>query len=271
MSNKLNLLLILFLLCSCAADFQLKSKTELQKVNAIRQIKTDFVPGKSLYNKLGDITYIKQKNENLVHIYKATKKINTIGGFGSGGYSFNKVSDIALAPDGYLLILDSFQKNIKKFDVEGKLIAEFQLEGLAKPVLMDISLDETIFLYDEARKELSARNISDQSGSFSFGKFILTKPVSLQINGGLVQVFDVELNSTLIFNLWGDLVQEYDGFVQLERGNQFRLYDHYLSELTRKKQLAVNVNKWNSFSLKYGFIIMNSENEVQVFDLIYED
>lgn len=271
MSIKINYLLIFLIISSCAAEIQLKPKKGFQELLVVRQIQTNYIPGKSLYNKLEDITFIKQKNDNLIHIYKAEKKINTIGGFGSGGSSFNKISDIALAPDGHLLVLDSFQKKLKKFDVAGKLLTEFDLNDLGKPVLLDISLDETIYLYDEARKELTARNISDQSQAFNFGKFILSEPVSLQVNSGFVQIFDAELNSTFCFNLWGDLVEEYEGFVQIEQGNRYRLYDHYLSDASGSKQLAINVMGWNSFSIKYGFIVLHSNNEVKVFDLIYED
>ena len=114
-------------------------------------------------------------------------------------------------------------------------------------------------------------NRSDKSEPFSFGKFILSEPALVLVNNGMVQVFDKGLNSTLIFNLWGDLVQEFAGLVLTEKGSYFLLEKHFISDISSNNKLAFNIAEWKGFGIKYKSLIMNSNREVIVYDFIYED
>jgi hypothetical protein len=269
--NKFNILLILVLLTGCAAEVKFNRNKKLLEFRKILKVQTNFTPHKSVYNKLENTICIMEKNTNLIHIFRNEKKINTIGGLGFNDYSFNKLNDITLAPDGNLLALDSFNKVVKKFDMEGKLIAEFNLGLLAKPQIFDITLDETFYIYDGNRKEIVVKKISDPELSFSFGKFMFSNPVSLIINTGFVQVYDIDLNSTLLFNLWGDLLHEYEGNVLSDLDQIYRLEEHFMITIADNEMYAVNTVTWNSFFLKLNNLVLNSSSEVQVFDLIYEN
>lgn len=255
----------------CASVDKSHTSLILKDLNTICEISPNFVPQKCVYARIENTAFVMEKNSNKIHIYKDSEKINTIGGLGFSEYSFNKLSDISLSPDGNLLVLDSFDKVIKKFDKQGKYITEFNFDFLLKPKIFDISLDETLYIYDQGRKEIVGKRSTEAEESFSFGKFILTEPASLIVNEGIVQVYDIEVDKTFIFNLWGDLIQEYAGKVLLHKKQIYQLAGNFLIKFPEKEKFAFNILPWNSFYLKYDSIILNSENKILISEFIYEN
>ena len=271
MLNRLNLLIIFFLIAGCASEVNLNSRNQLIDIKEIRSIDTSFHPDKALYNKLEDTLYILDIKSNLIHFFKGSKRINTIGGLGFGEYSFNKISDIALAPDGNLLVLDSFDRSIKKYDVEGKYIAKFDIEELKKPELFDISLDETMYIYDSGLKEIFAHNLQASEEAFSFGKFIISEPSSLIINDGLIQVYDTDSEKTFFYNFWGDLQMELDGKVLSEKGRNFKLNKNSVTDLLSGTNYIFTTSFWYNFHIKFDRMIICGDDKVVLCDLIYEN
>jgi len=268
--SKLCFLAVIFI-SGCASVDKSYSSLILQDLSTICEISPNFVPQKCVYSKIDNTAFVMENNSNKIHIYKNTEKTNTIGGLGFSDYSLNKLSDISLSPDGNLMVLDSFEKVIKKFDKEGKYITEFNLDFLLKPQFFDISLDETIYVYDQGRKQMVAKRSTEAEESFSFGKFILSEPVSLIVNEGLVQVYDIEVDKTFIFNLWGDLIMEYEGKVLLHKKQKYELKGNYLIKFPEKEKFAFSILPWSSFYIKYNSLILNSENKILISEFIYEN
>jgi hypothetical protein len=263
--------LIVIIISGCASVDKSYPGLILKDLSIICEISPGFVPQKSVYDRIDNTTFVMEKNSNKIHIFKDKEKINTIGGLGYSKYSFNKLSDISLSPDGNLLVLDSFDKVIKKFDKQGKYITEFNLDFLLKPQIFDISLDESLYIYDQGRKEIVSKRSTEAEESFSFGKFILTEPASLIVNEGIVQVYDIDVDKTFIFNLWGDLIQEYAGKVLLHKKQIYQLAGNFLIKFPEKEKYAFNILPWSSFYLKYNSIILNSENKILISEFIYEN
>jgi len=262
---------LLFLIFSgCVTLDRITPEIYLSHLNIINEIQTNYIPAKSVYSNIENTTYIMEQKSNRIHIYKGNRKINTIGGLGFNEYSFNKLSDIALSPDGNLLALDSFEKVIKKFDKDGKWIAEFNFDFMIKPQIFDISLDETFFIYDRNQKEIIAKRITDTEEYVSFGKFMLSEPISIVVNDNLIQVYDKQLNKTIIFNFWGDLIEEFEGNVLFHRKQKYQLNVRSITKYPENKKFAVNISPLNSFLIKNNNLITNSNNKVQISEFIYE-
>jgi len=265
----LNILILIFC-SSCVSLEKAHLDLKLSHLDKIVEISTNFIPAKSVYSSLDNTTYIMEKDANRIHIYKDDQKINSIGGMGFDVYNFNKLTDIALSPDGNLLALDSFARKIKTFDREGKLVTQFNLELIGKPEIFDISLDETFYIYDRNKKEIVITRITDEDVSESFGKFILSEPVSLIINDNMVQVYDRQADKTFQFDLWGDLLNEWKGNILQYKGQTFKLEKNSLLKLPENRKLELNIYPWSSFLIKQDLLLMNSDQQVRISEFVYE-
>ncbi len=194
--------------------------------------------------------------------------MNTIGGFGFTSSSFNKLADITLSPDGNLLALDSFQKKIKKFDDNGKLIAEFSLKGFIEPTLFAVADDETYYIYDNATKEVIITRTFDETDWFPFGKFQLKKPSKISLAKNKILIFDKQNDSTTIFGTLGQFQNELDGNIQIDKQQLYILKNHYIYHPKSENKLAISINKWHDFSLK-NYVILLSDNEIWIGKLSY--
>jgi hypothetical protein len=169
---------------------------------------TDFVVDrpcrKCLYATIDRTVYLIDESAGQILIYRDGKKINTIGGIGFGSGEFQRLTDIALAPDGKLLALDSFARIIKKFDNEGKYLSEVSVDFVQEPTLLAVSDLETYYLYDRNRRELVSFTAS--SDPFYFGKFMVTNPTGLGCTRERLWVHDSD--RTLEFTADGQFEKE---------------------------------------------------------------
>lgn len=241
-----------------------------EKINIIQKIKTDFVPKKCLYSSINKTAFVLEKEANIIHIYKNGKKINTIGGLGFTSTSFNKLADITLSPDGNLLALDSFQKKIKKFDIDGKLIAELNLNDFIEPALLAVAIDETYYIYDNAFKEIIITRTFGQSDWYTFGKFQLNNPSKINLGKNEIMIYDKLKNSTLIFGILGRFQNEIDGNIQIEKQQQYILKNYFIYHPKSDSKFAISTNKWNDFSIEDNVILL-SDNEIWIGKLTYSE
>ena len=240
-------------------------------MNLLYKITLDFVPQKCIFSALDRTSYIWEKNTNSVHIYKGLKKINIIGGMGFEKNNFYKLTDIAISPDGKLLILDSFQKKVKKFDSEGKLITVINLENTSDPILLDISIDETFYIFDNNRKEIVVSKIFSDFEPDSFGKFQLSNPSQICISeNNRIQVYDEAENKTFIFNTMGQCIEELEGHFLYNYNQKFKLSTYFIEHCITGRKFAISKNQWESFCIKNNYFILVSDSEVWITEFIYE-
>ncbi|MCF7792883.1 MAG: hypothetical protein K9N09_02870 [Candidatus Cloacimonetes bacterium] len=264
------LLLFIFVLASCS-EIQLQQNYVPVSFETIIEIYPDFTPQKCLYSSTYKTAFVQEKGNNLIHIYKYGKRVNTIGGMGFDQVNFSNLSDITLAPDGSLLALDSFAKKIKKFDDEGKFITEFSLNNFVEPVLFDVALDETFYIYDRSRNEIVSTNLFTSADDFQFGSFQLLKtPSNLILNNNQIIINDKENNVTLIFDNFGQKQTELTGYYQIQRQQKFLLEPYYIQHLQSESRFCISVQKWRKFHQKNGFTILVGKSKILIGKLQYE-
>lgn len=267
-SFKFFLFLILFL--TACSTIEMQSYRTPKSIIITQKIQTDFIPQKCLYSSINKTAFVLEKEANIIHIYKEAKKVNTIGGLGFTSSSFNKLADITLSPDGNLLALDSFQKRIKKFDIDGKLIAELNLSSFIEPALFAIAVDETYYIYDNATKEIVITRTFDESDWYTFGKFQLSNPNKISLGKNEITVYDKQKNSTIIFGILGQFQNEIDGNIQIEKQQQYVLKDYFIYHPKSENKFAISTNKWNDFSVEDNVILL-SDNEIWIGKLTYSE
>lgn len=267
-SFKFFILLILFL-AACSA-IEMQSYRTPENITITQKIQTAFVPKKCLYSSINKTAFVLEKEADIIHIYKNGKKVNTIGGLGFTSSSFNKLADITLSPDGNLLALDSFQKKIKKFDIDGKLIAELNLNNFIEPALFAVAVDETYYIYDNASKEIVITRTFDQSDWYTFGKFQLSDPSKMSLGKNEIAVYDEQKNSTLIFGILGRFQNEIDGNIQIEKQQRYILKDYFIHHPKSDSKFAISTNKWNDYSIEDNVILL-SDNEIWIGKLTYSE
>jgi len=263
----LSLLMLLFILGGCSSLEQSYDYIPI-KLNIIQKFNIDFIPQKCVFSYLEKTAFVMENNN--IHIFRSGKQINTIGGLGFDHSNFNKLADITIAPDGNLLALDSFQKKIKKFDKDGKWITEFELVDFVEPTLFEITSDETFYIYDDNRKEVVTTRTFEENDFYSFGKFQLTKPRSLNLEKGVVVVYDLAEDKTIMFDRLGQFEEELEGKVQFDRQQKYKLEKFYFQHLTSSKKFAVSPYQWLDFFLDDGFLILLSKNEIWISTIEYE-
>jgi len=267
-SFKFLILLILFL--SACSTIEMQNYRIPKNINIFQKIQTDFVPKKCLYSSINKTAFILEKEADIIHIYKNGKETNTIGGLGFTSSSFNKLADITLSPDGNLLTLDSFQKKIKKFDIDGKLIAELNLSSFIEPSLFAVAVDETYYIYDNASKEIIITRTFDESDWYTFGKFQLSDPSKMNLGKNEITVYDEQKNSTIIFGILGQFQNEIDGNIQIEKRQQYILKDYFIYHPKSESKFTISINKWNDFSIEDNVILL-SDNEIWIGKLTYSE
>lgn len=227
-----------------------------------------FQPDRCLYSPLSQ-TYILQKG-NYIHLYRKGKEINRIGGLGYDKDNFSKISDLKLAPDGNLLVLDSFAKKISKFDLDGKWLTEFSLTGLSNPTLFALSSTETFYIYDQNRNEIFIVNDFKKIPEESFARFELENPISLQLSKNYIVTYDKNLDKTFFYDLFGSFHKEEDGFLLEERGNFFQLKPYFLEELSTIKKFAISPHSWKGAQQRNGYWLLWSDQNLLLGKIIYE-
>jgi len=267
-SFKFFILLILFL--SGCSTIEMQTYRTPENITIFQKIQTNFIPKKCLYSSINKTVFVLEKEADIIHIYKNGKEINSIGGLGFTSSSFNKLSDITLSPDGNLLVLDSFQKKIKKFDIDGKLIAELNLSNFIEPALFAVAVEETYYIYDNATKEIVITRTFDEADWYTFGKFQLSDPSKMNLEKNEITVYDKQKDSTIIFGILGQFQNEIDGNIQIEKQQQYVLKDYFIYHSKSENKFAISTNKWNDFSIKDNVILL-SDNEIWIGKLTYSE
>jgi hypothetical protein len=260
-------LLLLFGGCSI---IEMQTNKIPMGINVFQRIQTDFIPRKCLYSSINKTAFVLEKETDVIHIYRNGKKINTIGGLGFSSSSFNKLADITLSPDDNLLALDSFQKKIKKFDINGKLITEFNLTDFIEPALFAVGVDETYYIFEKATKEIIITRSFDKSDWFAFGKFQLNDPCKISLGKNEITVYDEQKNSTIIFGILGRFQNEISGNIQIEKQQYCILKNYFIYHPKSENKFAISTNKWNDFSIEDNVILL-SDNEIWIGKLTYSE
>ena len=258
--------LLLFLVISACSYTNFSDNHIPDNFQIIENIKCDFTAEKCIYSPYRQI--ILAKEDNKIHIFQNGEKQNTIGGFGFGQNNFSNLSDICLGFDDSFFTLDNVQKIIKKFDLNGKFIAEFSLENFSNPTKFDFSENGNFCIFDDDTKEVSIFNFMAIENSFSFGKFQLSNITQLTISQQFITVFDGNLNNTICFNKMGQFISKTDGQIEYFGYHQLRLKKYFIENLTLEKKFLVSSKIWHFFQIKNNFCVLANQHEIVIAKII---
>lgn len=190
-----------------------------------------------------------------------------LGGIGFDASSFTRLSDIALAPDGSLLALDSFARSIKKFSADGKLLATIELPQSVEPTLFAVSSDETVYYYDAGRTELVVYRSVTHQEAYSFGKFDIDSPTQIMLQRNTLFVHQSD-GTTLLYDVFGQFLGQQDGIIIRDRGVPFTLQANWLQY--QDQQFAITAFPWQRVSMCDGVVVLVSQQHILIGRMIYE-
>jgi hypothetical protein len=217
--------------------------------------------------------YIVEKNRPNIHFYRGGKQINSIGGFGTDKASFQKLSDIAIDPDGNLLVLDEFAKLIRKFTPDGKWIADIDISSFNQPTRFCSTQESDLIIYDSATKELQRISTFDGKTMFTFGRFQVNSVSGITASRDMVAVVSDEKDKTVLFTGMGLFLKELPAQVVLDQyQNQYSYQDGAVKLIG--SDLLIPFGKPNAeVKLCAGsgnILLINGENVITILP-VYQD
>jgi len=148
-------------------DFTYKEKDEAGEIRIYK-------PGRFIADGRGNI-YIEDDSDMAIKVFDAQGKyLRTIGRKGSGPGEFGRIADMAILPDGRLLVTDFETRRTSFFSPEGQFLSSFQWKKFFSQVYLATDSSYTVadMVVSEETRELWVKTI-DFSGEevVSFGKF----------------------------------------------------------------------------------------------------
>ena len=223
---------------------------------------------KACFSHLDSTVYILTKNYKIL-IYHNSEYISELGGKGLGKYNFSNLSDITLSLEGELLTLDAFDRNIRKFDKNGKYISEISLKSMDTPSKFDMTNTGGICLFDKGLRQFKIINTVLMDGTFEFGKLISGNVDFLRYNSDYISAYDSIKNITYHFNAMGFLIEKIEERVEFDRfGNKFILNHNVIK--CEDKLIYASVNDVKYYTVANGFLIVCEDDFIKILRVVYE-
>lgn len=264
--KKLIIISFILVLINCSYN-PIKKNYLIQELKSIEEFQVNFKPQKSLFSSSEQCFFL--LDENFVHIYQNRKLLNSLGGLGFEKNQFDHLSDIALAPDGNLMALDSFQKKIKKFDADGSWMMQISLSEFSEPTAFDIALNEDIYVYDNDKKEVFIIDPFSQKISFSFGKFKLQSVKKLTVYKNSVTAYDQKNDLTHVYNKLGQFQETLDGNIVFWRDKKFKIEKFWITQLSEDSKLAVGASEIIDLFVQEDRLLVVRKNSLQLLQISF--
>ncbi len=185
-----------------------------------------FKAEKCLMDAQSNTYYILEQDRPKIYFYRNKQQVNAIGGFGNEKINFQKLSDIAIDPDGNLLTLDSFAKLIRKFSYDGKWIADINVTGFTQPTRFCSTYEGDLIIYDNATKEIKRISGFDNREMFSFGRFQVDSVFNISSSRDYVAVISGDRSKTVLFSGIGLFLNDFPAQIVLDQyQNQYFFQD----------------------------------------------
>jgi predicted membrane-bound mannosyltransferase/sugar lactone lactonase YvrE len=156
----------------------------------------------------GSIYVADSRNNRIQHLSSSGEVINTWGKYAdiaqgeAPGGTFNEPWGIAVAPDGYVYVADTWNYRIQKFTADGEFISMFGTNGFGEtptslygPRAVVVDAEGNLYIADTGNKRIlvfdSIGNYTDQFGSPGMGFGELDEPVGIAVDSeGNIYVAD---------------------------------------------------------------------------------
>jgi len=262
------LLVISGLLLSCASvPLQMPREIESFSLTGVFPLGLD--ADKVLLSSNNALLYAMSIRNQEITVFKSGNRQNVLGGLGSGTANFQYLSDMAIALDGSLLVLDSSAKAVRKFASDGTPGGSLELKGSLQPTLLALQSEQTLFVYDAAPAEIIAYSTLDGTEQFRFGRFQLKQVSALFCNRDYLVAYSAADDQSSVFTTLGQ-------FLKSSTGN--RIYDAYNNELIYAGGMLKSNSgtalyplggKLGSLGIDHDLLFLNQGSEVQILKVNY--
>ena len=262
------LILLVFIFLIGCTSISLEKRLIVKNISLVEQFSINSNIEKCIFDNFSDSYFFKIENEILIYSDKKLK--NQIGRTGFNNSNFTNLSDICISPDNNLITVDSFSKEIKKFDRSGSFMQKFTLKGTEEPVLIVMDNLNSIYVFDAQENEILVYNDYNQEPSYRFGKFEISNPTSIEfINNNLI------IHSpkrTLVFSKIGYLINDYNEEIFFDYfGNRLKTDGYRISIVDKEfNKFLPEVSINSKLSIFDENLIFIQSNKIVRYKIVYE-
>jgi len=210
--------LVVMLFTACSSN---KKTPPMEVVNFRLTETVEFTEriSKAYYYPAGKAVYAMNPETHQILIRKGDKQPNVIGGIGSGNTNFLALADIAMGPEGSIYALDSSQRQIKRFNPDGKYLSSMELSYVQQPQRLALGTEQNVYVYDAATTEIIAFNLLDGSELYRFGRFQLERVDQLYANRDYVVAYNRNKDESALFSSLGQFISNDSGQIVYDAYN----------------------------------------------------
>lgn len=261
--------LFMFLLCSCAVQFETAQIKAVSANEILTQI-IDYTTDKAVFSPRYNTMLVLNKKTNEAILYHNNVQTNRVGSSGFSQSHFKRLSDACLSYDQYFLLLDSFDKSIKKYDANGQLISTYSLIESVEPIKLDMSSSGTLYVYDAGRKEILVYESVNLKFLYSFGRFQIMDLQQMTFSGNRLICYDAQKNQSLHFLSNGQLFETLEGYVFFDYGQNKFLQDNQLLSLEQSAEFRpLILSQGDEIIVKDKYITQISKGFIKIYEIRY--
>jgi len=266
--RKINLA-ILFLLgiASCVQINLTTSVISVSNINKTNDLIVNFKIKKFTYSTIDSTFYLMDENQK-IHILRNGEVKNIIGGIGFSTGQFRELTDFCIDKNGHLLTLDRMRKKLIVFDSLGNPISEMDISFINYPLLI-AQLDSGYFVsYDNTTKEAVVFPEWETNDVQRFGQFDINSPEYIRTNLNNIIFYDRQSNTTLIYDDFGNLLQQKKGKFLVDKfNNYYKFTEHFIIQDSIKCVSVRNIKLFDIFETE---ILVAENNKIGIFKIKYE-
>jgi hypothetical protein len=263
------ILVIIFSVTSCNINNSV-IKQEAISFEKFNEINYKYKADKVIFSDIFKTYYVLNLDlQEIRFIDLYGNELNKIGGLGFQNNNFAHLTDIALGVDGNLLTLDSFKKQIKKYDHYGAWQTTIQIKDVFEPKFLTLDFQSRYYIYDQQRNVILIWNDISDSPTHDFGKFDLTFVSKLSCNDDYLIVNDFQNNSTITYELSGLFDSQANNIFGLERWNRaIEIGQHVIKEKNKDRFSEVFPNGIKCWDIYNQYLTVFDGHKISTFKLI---
>ena len=231
MKRTVLLLSVLLILISACSSNKKNPPMEIATFSLFDTVSFPETISKACYHPSSKTIYAMEANTHRILIWKGDKRVNAIGGLGTGNTNFQSLSDFAMGTDGSIYALDAAAKVIKRFNADGKYINRVQLDYVQQPTKLALGSEQNVYVFDAASSEIIAYDLLDSSELYRFGRFQVQKVDQLFANRDFVVAYDAAQDQSALFSSLGQHISNQTGQI---------VYDTYNNAISLSNEALVS-------------------------------
>lgn len=257
------------MLTSACAVQQLSPAADIASFSLAASIPLQTKADRLIYDARNQRAFTLNLQDQEISIYALTGLKNVLGGLGSANANFQYVSDIALAGDGSLLVLDSAARLLRKFSAAGEALGSMELKGCVQPTLLALSAEQNLLVYDVAPAEIIVYSLLDGSEQYRFGRFELQQITSLFGNRDYLVAHSQATGQSRVYSSLGQFVRSDAGFTLFDAYNNAITYQNKMLKSLSGNAVLPLSDQLGQLTLDRDIIALTLDGQIQLFRINY--